>query len=122
MGFDIDESGDLTIKELVDGFSYLQEGLNTKHIANVRCALKRADVQTTEVMGKFDEEVRRQEQRQEEVLRIAREQEEQMHTQWLAFLGQQHKDAVNTPDGRITGEQGAKATSSFQNGISRMIF
>lgn len=39
--FDIDESGELTIDELVTGFSMLQEDLATKHVANIGYALKR---------------------------------------------------------------------------------
>jgi len=39
--FDVDDSGELTIDELVDGFSYLMEDLGTKHVATVQYALKR---------------------------------------------------------------------------------
>merc|ERR1711963_555836 len=40
---DVDDSGELTIDEFVDGLGYLQEGLSTKHIVNVDYSLKRVD-------------------------------------------------------------------------------
>mmetsp|Transcript_57227 Transcript_57227/g.133424 ORF Transcript_57227/g.133424 Transcript_57227/m.133424 type:complete len:646 (+) Transcript_57227:126-2063(+) len=43
--FDIDESGELTIDELVIGFSYLQENLAMKHVANVCYSLKHFGMQ-----------------------------------------------------------------------------
>mmetsp|Transcript_27038 Transcript_27038/g.58864 ORF Transcript_27038/g.58864 Transcript_27038/m.58864 type:complete len:601 (+) Transcript_27038:563-2365(+) len=39
--FDLDDSGELTIDELVDGFSFLMENLATKHLTGVEHALKR---------------------------------------------------------------------------------
>lgn len=40
---DVDDSGELTIEEFVDGLGYLQEGLATKHIVNVDYSLKRVE-------------------------------------------------------------------------------
>merc|ERR1739848_183603 len=40
---DVDDSGELSIDEFVDGLGYLQEGLSTKHIVNVDYSLKRVE-------------------------------------------------------------------------------
>jgi len=40
---DVDDSGELTIEEFVDGLGYLHEGLATKHIVNVDYSLKRVE-------------------------------------------------------------------------------
>merc|ERR1712203_105984 len=53
--FDIDESENITIEELVAGFSYLQEGLATKHIANVNYSLKRVDAMMGTALQGFEE-------------------------------------------------------------------
>merc|ERR1712137_885888 len=40
---DVDDSGELTIDEFVEGLGYMQEGLATKHIVNVDYSLKRVE-------------------------------------------------------------------------------
>lgn len=45
---DVDDSGELTIDEFVDGLGHLQEGLATKHIVNVDYSLKRVERQVEE--------------------------------------------------------------------------
>lgn len=56
--FDVDESGELTIEELVYGFSYLQEGLATKHVASIGYGIKRfqiaSEAQFTELVDSIE--------------------------------------------------------------------
>jgi len=47
---DVDDSGELTIEEFVNGFSFLQEGLATKHIVHVDYGLKRITVQAEQML------------------------------------------------------------------------
>jgi len=53
--FDIDESGELTIDELVAGFSYMQENLAMKHVANVCYSLKHFGAQMDSGVGSLEQ-------------------------------------------------------------------
>merc|ERR1711979_115137 len=92
--FDIDESGELNIDELVSGFAYLQEGLATKHVANVGYSLKRFNVKIDNSMGNLELSIDRLAKQQEEMFRRVLTQQEQYQAQWSQFMWQQHKDAI----------------------------
>eukprot|EP00930_Biecheleria_cincta_P035795 TRINITY_DN24599_c0_g1_i1.p1 TRINITY_DN24599_c0_g1~~TRINITY_DN24599_c0_g1_i1.p1 ORF type:complete len:487 (+),score=104.93 TRINITY_DN24599_c0_g1_i1:75-1535(+) len=47
---DVDDSGELTIEEFVNGLSFLQEGLATKHIVHVDYGLKKITVQAEKML------------------------------------------------------------------------
>jgi len=92
--FDIDESGTLTVDELVTGFSYLQECLATKHVANVGYCLKRFSVKIDNSVGQLELSIDKLKKQQEEMLSRVLAHQEQHQAQWSQFLWQQQKTAT----------------------------
>merc|ERR1712207_93725 len=72
---DVDDSGELTIDEFVDGLGYLQEGLATKHIVNVDYSLKGVERQVQQRMDGIQNAVRPVTQQNEKILSVIRKQE-----------------------------------------------
>lgn len=80
---DVDDSGELTIDEFVDGLGCLQEGLATKHIVNVDYSLKRVERQVELKMASIHESMMSVKQQNEAILEVVRKQE--------------HRDAMHQP-------------------------
>eukprot|EP00930_Biecheleria_cincta_P102414 TRINITY_DN9413_c0_g1_i1.p1 TRINITY_DN9413_c0_g1~~TRINITY_DN9413_c0_g1_i1.p1 ORF type:complete len:136 (+),score=39.96 TRINITY_DN9413_c0_g1_i1:110-517(+) len=55
---DIDESGELTIQEFIEGVSQLQESLNTKHVVSLDYSLQRVQVKLTKRLDSLEETVK----------------------------------------------------------------
>merc|ERR1712137_222002 len=72
---DIDDSGELTIEEFVDGLGYLQEGLATKHIVNVDYSLKRVEKRVDSVMETINESINGVMEQHGHILQALRQQE-----------------------------------------------
>jgi len=69
--FDVDDSGELSIDELVNGFALLQENLTTMHVTNVGYRLKRWINTIDESMKSLDEAIKHLGLQQDEALSAA---------------------------------------------------
>jgi len=69
--FDVDDSGELSIEELVNGFALLQENLTTMHVTNVGYRLKRLNNTIGEAMGSLEEAITHLGLQQDEALSAA---------------------------------------------------
>mmetsp|Transcript_127777 Transcript_127777/g.367831 ORF Transcript_127777/g.367831 Transcript_127777/m.367831 type:complete len:576 (-) Transcript_127777:52-1779(-) len=66
--FDLDDSGELTIDELVDGFSFLMQNLATKQVASVGHTLKRFTRRIEVVSQAVEQHLERVAKKQEEIV------------------------------------------------------
>merc|ERR1712232_691099 len=82
---DIDESGTLTIDELVTGFSFLQEALETKHVANIGYALKRLSASIDRDIEAVEEAMATIKLKQDDVLMRVYRQRERDSAAWVGF-------------------------------------
>lgn len=101
--FDIDESGELTIDELVLGFSYLQENLAMKHVANVCYTLKHFGVKTDSNMDGLQESADELASQQEKVTDGLLQDCRRQQDRWALFLKQLQQDKLDDLDEEQTG-------------------
>lgn len=87
---DVTKEGVLTIEEFVDGLSWLQEGLCTRHVATLRYGIQRFTKQVEHRMGRLEDRVARCRRQNEVLLSSLRKQEQVQRQQCLAlYLWQQ---------------------------------
>jgi len=87
--FDIDDSGELSVDELVTGFAYLQEDLAMKHVANVNYAVKRFSVRMETDMAYVDTEVNRLQEDEAALLEQVKVRAARSQERWSKFLGRE---------------------------------
>uniref|UniRef100_A0A7S1S9V7 EF-hand domain-containing protein n=1 Tax=Alexandrium catenella TaxID=2925 RepID=A0A7S1S9V7_ALECA len=83
--FDIDDSGELSIDELVTGFAYLQESLAMKHVANVGYSLKRFSVRMETEIAHMEGDCMRLQEDERPVVERAMERASRSREQWSKF-------------------------------------
>lgn len=95
---DIDDSGELTIEEFVDGLGYLQEGLATKHIVNVDYTLKRVERRVEDGMSRIIDTIGKVTAQHHAILHRIRKQES-LHSKHQLSLWLWQQWALNTDRG-----------------------
>jgi len=125
--FDVDDSGELTIDELVDGFSFLMEDLATKHVAGVEHALKRfsrkMEVSTDTMQEAFEKVIG---QKEEVLQRLAKRKErfdEQRdfipHVKQVISSAAKEKEQAAVADPRDQDRRVAKSASTTRDKSAR---
>lgn len=110
--FDIDDSGELTIDELVIGFSILQEGLATKHVANIGYALKRFSTNVDREIEGLQEGLKGLGEQQDEVLKRILVQQRLDQKQWAEFV-KRNEEREKAGSGSVAADDRMRAQSSI---------
>lgn len=112
---DYDESGELTIDAFVDGLSFLQEGLGTKHIVNVDYSMKRVHTKVKARMDKCKFSLMELVEENQEVVDKLKAQGASQHQQQLSFwLWQQWSQRSNYNRHKAREEGGLQNQASLQ--------
>mmetsp|Transcript_33161 Transcript_33161/g.103354 ORF Transcript_33161/g.103354 Transcript_33161/m.103354 type:complete len:375 (-) Transcript_33161:59-1183(-) len=96
--FDIDESGELTIDELVAGFSYMQENLAMKHVANVVYSLKHFGMKMDENTDILQQSVEELARRQKHGLKVVTRDLAWREKRWMAFHTEAMEELLDTSE------------------------
>mmetsp|Transcript_3060 Transcript_3060/g.5381 ORF Transcript_3060/g.5381 Transcript_3060/m.5381 type:complete len:184 (-) Transcript_3060:99-650(-) len=92
--FDLDASGELTIEELVDGFSLLQEILATKHVASIGYSLQRFRHKFETDMKGLEDGAEKLQQQQQEIFQHIVNQQTATQEQWAQIWQQTQEKAI----------------------------
>mmetsp|Transcript_69435 Transcript_69435/g.123217 ORF Transcript_69435/g.123217 Transcript_69435/m.123217 type:complete len:160 (-) Transcript_69435:57-536(-) len=117
--FDVDESGELTIEELVYGFSYLQEGLATKHVASIGYGVKRFQISSEKQFNDLEVEFDKISDVAEQALNNLDRQQYINKQQWNYFLSHQAAQAQEELQEIEDEDQPRRVTSS--SGMNRFL-
>lgn len=98
--FDIDDSGELSIDELVTGFAYLQESLAMKHVANVGYGLKRFTMRIDSDMGEMEADIERSADVKQALLERTMDRAARSRERWsLFFVDSKTEGRAESPSG-----------------------
>jgi len=117
--FDVDESGHLSIDEIGKGFSYLQEDLGTKHVANVGHEMRRFGIRIDAVMEATQDGIQSEMPQRDQVLQRVHEGRIKYQTQWAEFLERQQSVDSKAPTKKGTG--GGAAAGGGTGGASSFL-
>lgn len=93
--FDHHATGLLEIMDLVDGFALLQEGLATKHVAEIGYYLKHFGRKCDQTMNTLEADMDKMIEKQDEVLRHVHRQQQLYQEQWSKFILNQRDAAAS---------------------------
>jgi len=85
--FDVDESGELSIDELISGLSILQEILQTRHVVSLDYGVRRVSVKINSRMMKIQHEIDHVRKQKEEISSILDLTEKIQSQHWSDFMG-----------------------------------
>merc|ERR1719443_485550 len=109
---DYDESGELTIDAFVDGLSFLQEGLDTKHVVNCEYSLRRVHHKVTKEISKVKIRLDDVAKQNAEIAKKLKAQGEAQHQQQLSFwLWQQWAQRNNAYKSHLNMQEMVKTKS-----------
>lgn len=92
--FDIDDSGSVTIQELVSGFSSLREGLEPRHIADLSMLIQKFSRKVESTMDGMDADMQTENGRQEGLFEGVWNHHSESVNAWQQFLEQNRQQDV----------------------------
>jgi voltage-gated sodium channel len=92
--FDIDDSGSVTIQELVNGFSSLREGLEPRHIADLSMLIQKFSRKVESTMDGMDADMQTENRKQEGLFEGVWNHHSESENAWQQFLEQNQQQDV----------------------------